>query len=219
MKKLFAVLYVALLGAILASTSFAGTNVGVRWNDFSPGLSRAGGAVRDPMTLLSGDTLRTGNISTDDWDWTLNGGAAATTTAMQIATITFMTTGTQLAANIVGDTLYFSIERGVKNTNGSITYVPDTYQPAVPLGTYAGGIGNHALNMLPYGDGDAGTHAWIGGLYFDRDGVANTIVPHNNLWGVKNFRLLIHGDIGSTAQAVGGCRVVITYPEVHFIAQ
>jgi hypothetical protein len=220
MKKLLAGLFVSLVALVLWSgLSQAGTYLGPVWKEFSPGLSRTGGTVRDTMTLLSADTLRTGNINTDDWDWMLNNSVPASATPMILATVTFQTVGAQVAANIVGDSLYFDIERGFPNGDGTITYCPSTYQPAVPLGTYAGAIGNCAIANVPFGAGDAGAHTWVGSFVFDRDATLLSPVPHNNLWGLRNFRLLVHGDISSTAQALGGLRCVITYPSPHFISQ
>jgi len=209
---LTALVLAAVLPTLAHAYAGAGAELGVinvKW------LARTAtsGVAQDTITLLSADTLRTEPISTAAWDWSAMYGQSATYNSTAIAKIAFYSTVAQTAANNVGDSLYFGIEASYDN---GATFVQLSYQPAVPFGTYAGALGNCALAQTSRAD--VSPFLFEGVLIADRDGMANSVVPHNNLFGTPVFRLFVHGDISSTAQALGGCRIQIL-PYVPRIVQ
>ena len=210
----FLALVVALM--VCASTAFAQANTGDNFRNDPQSiqwLNRAGTAYVDTITILSADTLRTANINTDGWDWSQAGGQAASAyVPTNLAKIVFFSSIAQTNANLVGDSLYFAIE---PSYDGGKTYVPWTYQPAVPLGTFAGAVGNCALQSNAMED--ASPHSYEGYLAFDKDNTSLVPAPHNNLYGIRDFRLLVHGDVSSTAQAFGGCKIYIMAPRASVV--
>lgn len=211
MKRFIGLLIVVVAMLASVSAALAYNSVGDYFQVLNVQMSRTTGAARDTITILSGDTLRTADINTQDWDWAaaVAGQGSSAYIPGAVARVDFWSETAQNNADAVGDSLYFGVEQGFERSDGTIFYQPCTYQPAANLGTYAGAVGNCALQASPIG-ADAGVHSYTGFLVIDKDNTSLVPAPHNNIFGMKHFRLVIHGDISSTAQALGGYRLQIT---------
>lgn len=194
MKRFLAVLYVALLGAILSSTAFAQSPsflrpVPVYWAD---------GSLTTDLTDEV-DTTRTSKITTRDWNWSAwVGKGEIATAALPIAKIVFQAT----TSNWAGDSIYFAVE---PSHDGGTSYA---ITPGLLGGVVAqtAALGNCAV-LIPAAQ--VAPAQWIGYLVIDRDALPSTPAPNNNLNLVPDFRLKVYGDVGGTTPTYTGLTCTI----------
>lgn len=217
MKKTLALVMLLVTVCSIPMTARSANIVGSRYGVQRPKLTRTAPSSQstsarwsDTMTAVDSativgvaDSLRSGNVNTDGWDWTeVLGGKSTGSTPIVVAKVTlFVPPGTAMAESIGVDTLNFFVE---PSFDGGNTYVIDgrNYVQTATALPQAAAIGNILTlshpSPVPSG-GSTGGVEYTGFLLIDND-TQPSATGATNMVGIHDFRLKIFGDYGSNGR-------------------
>jgi L-lactate utilization protein LutC len=198
-RSLFAALTVL---ALFATSAFAfGSYIhhkDVKWREV--GIA----AARDTTFMTDeADTTRTEWISTADWDWEamIGSGVAASQGG---PVVKFWSAN--LTNNGVTDTLYYTVERGIKRGNIEGVGAGDTVI-AVPQTTITAGTFLVAISSIT----SPNNNVWEGTLNLDVDAQPSPATHVGNIYLAEYIRFRVSGDVSGTTPKISQLRCRISY--------